>query len=146
MSKKNLTQEKEKKNETALYFVVALIIVMIYIFYPYDEKQKIVDSTKQPEIYLVVSNGCGIPDIAQEISQWFLERGIDAMTWKNTSNPNCIHQKTMIVVRQKSDDQKIKLNWLEKETGIDKVIFAYKEDSLTEFELVLGKDYINYFK
>lgn len=147
MSKKNLTQTGDKKNSgIQLYFILAILIVLIYIFYPYEVKEKEIVEEKKPEIYIVVSNGCGIPDLAQKVSEQLLAKGIDAMTWKNTSNPNCIHPETMIVIRQESDNQKQKLNWLTKETGIKKITKAYKKDSLAEFELVLGKDYINYFK
>ncbi|MCF7919485.1 MAG: LytR C-terminal domain-containing protein [Candidatus Cloacimonetes bacterium] len=147
MTKKNLTENPGKsQNGMQLFFVLALLIMLIYIFYPYKQPQQEANDLPKPEIYIVVLNGCGIANIAQEVSKQLLDQGVNAMTWGNTDNPNCIHQKTQIVVRQESENQAAKLAYLQKVTGIKEFIIAHKENSLTEFELILGKDYINYFK
>ena len=148
MSEKNLAQKHGRSGMGIQpFFVVALVIVLIYIFYPYEQKEKVADDAPKPEIYLVVSNGSSIPYIAEDVSAALLKlENINVMKWGNTDNPKCIHNKTQIVIRQETPDQKVKLAYLQELTGIKDVVIAYREGFETEFELILGKDYINYFK
>lgn len=147
MSKKNLTQKSGKSQKgMQLFFIIALVVILIYIFYPNQRMDVVEEDSPKPEIYVVVSNGCGISNVAEEVSSQLLDMRLNVQSWGNTDNPNCVHQETQIVIRQVLDGQQARLAYLQKVTGIKKVITAQKDDSLCEFELLLGKDYINYFK
>jgi len=148
MSEKSLTQKSGKSQKgMQLIFLVALAVIMVYIFYPYKQPEIVVDATPKPEVYIVVLNGCGISNVAQEVSSKLLDmKKINVKSWGNTDNPNCIHQETKIVIRQELPGQAARLAYLKEVTGIEKVITAKKDNSQCEFELILGKDYINYFK
>jgi LytR cell envelope-related transcriptional attenuator len=151
MSEKNLSEEKKvkvRKGSVAISicFVIALIIVMIYIFLP--ENSVIVEEVpeKQPNIKILVRNGCGISDLAQRVSQALLYNKITVVDWENIPNQSCVYDETRIVVRcERNEEVEYKLKYLQDKTGIINVTNAVKANAKAEFELILGKDYVLYF-
>ncbi len=149
MTRKNLAKsETGTPLAVRICFLVALVVILIYIIVP-DRKESVKEEKKeiyQPEVKIVVNNGCAVTDLAQSVSQVLLGMGINVVTWGNIENPNCIYEETMIIIRRKNKDTKKKLEYFSKLTGIQKSNEIEKENSKAEFELILGKDYFLYFK
>lgn len=147
MSKKNLAPDSLKpKRGNQLFYLLVLEVILIYILFPYQQEDTPEKDEPVPELNVVVLNGCRVPDIAKEVAEELLNMGIDVADHDNIPNTNCLHQETKIVVRYYSEGQQQRLDYLQKVTGIEKVVLLEKENSLAEFELILGKDYIKYFK
>ena len=153
MSEKNLSEEKKVKDRNgsvavSICFVIAFIIVLIYIFYPGNSEIVEKVAEKQPKIKILVRNGCGVSDLAKRVSQAlaFMNNNITVVDWENVSNTRCVYEETMIVVRcELNEELEYKLKYLQDKTGIKNVTKAVKANAKAEFELILGKDYVLYF-
>jgi len=151
MTEKKLTEEKKVNSKkgaitVSICFAVAMIIVMIYILFPESSEIVEMEDDYKPSINILVRNGCGVSGLAQRVSQALLYNDITVIDWENISNMQCEYEETMLVVRQEGKDVEKKLNYLKSKTGITKVTRAVKDNAKAEFELILGKDYILYFK
>jgi len=159
MTKKKLTEEKKinsKKGaiKVSICFVVAMIIVMIYILIPESsiiipESSEIVEieDDYKPSINILVNNGCGVIGLAQSVSDSLLHKNDNfSVAWGNIANTQFEYEETRLVIRKEGDDMEKKLNYLKSKTGITKVDKAVKHNAKAEFELILGKDYMTYFK
>ena len=151
MSEKILSEEKKVKGRNgsvaiSICFVIALIVVLIYIFYPGNSEIVEKVTEKQPNIKILVRNGCGVSNLAQRVSQALLYNKITVVDWENIPNQNCVYDETMIVVRcELNEELEYKLKYLQDKTGIKNVTKAVKANAKAEFELILGKDYVLYF-
>jgi len=124
------------------------IFLAIYIFLLFKPKE--INSVKRedslPIIKVSVLNGCSFPSIAREVKDILLDKfseNIDVISWDNVPRRMFIYNQTIIVVKHK--DEK-KLEFLKKITGIKRRIYACDENSLEDFQIILGKDYKKYFK
>jgi len=153
MTEKKLTEEKKVNSKkgaitVSICFAVAMIIVMIYILFPGSSEIVEIEDDYKPSINILVRNGCGVSGLAQRVSHSLLCNDNFDITvdWENIANTQVEYAETRLVVRKEGDDMEKKLNYLKSKTGIKKVDIAVKNNTKTEFELILGKDYILYFK
>ena len=136
MTRKNLTKtETGTPIVITVCFLVALVVILIYIILPDRKEIVIEEEIYKPEVRIVVNNGCAVTDLAQNVSQLLLGMGINVVTWGNIENSSCIYEETMIIIRQENKDTKKKMEYFSKLTGIQKSIIAGKENSKAEFEL-----------
>lgn len=147
MSKKNLTYTESKTPVVVtICFLVALVVILIYILLPEPQKDKTIEPEIPSGFKLVVSNGCGKEDLAQDVSTMLLNKGFIIVGCDNIDNTRCVYEKTLLVIRKRDEDTDKKLDFFEKLTGLNNITEAEKENARAEFELILGKDYYKYFK
>jgi hypothetical protein len=127
-------------------FLVSLVVIFIYMVLPEKKTEKAEPLPVPPELRIEVNNGCGMHNLAQDVSTLLLEKNVIVVSWGNIDNPRCIYDETMIVIRHKNQDTSKKLKYLRELTGISKFTEAQKENARAEFEIILGKDYFKYFK
>ncbi len=99
-----------------------------------EEKQK--NEVQLPPIKIKVINGCGVDALAGRFNNSLDNNLFDKMGTSNTHLD--IYNKSIIVVRRNKPRQ---LEFLKKTTGIERVIFAIKENAKQSFDLILGFDY-----
>ena len=149
MTEKKMSKEKKDNRKGAvtvsIFFMVALVIVMIYILFPGSSEIVETENEDRPNINILVRNGCGVSGLAQRVSQALLYNGITVIDWENISNTQCEYEETMLVVRQEGEEIEKKLNYLKSKTGLKNITRAVKDNAKAEFELILGKDYMLYF-
>ncbi len=126
-----------------------LIIVFIIIFFndrDHDNNSSAIDFTFTTSVKIALLNGCGYRGIATDVKDYFVEKSfamIDVISWKNVPGGNYIYDKTVIVVKKENQE---KLEYLMKVTGISRRIYALNSDTMEEFQIILGKDYLEFFK
>jgi len=132
-----------------LIILITLIVLSfsIFIFQKYHKQKKIVNNDIEiPESSVKISllNGCGYPGIAKEVKDILIEKKkIDIISWRNNRRNMFIYKKTIIVVKKENEK---KLNYLMNITGIKRRIYAYNDDLIEDYQIILGKDYKQYFK
>ena len=135
----------KNRPKLALYLVLLLIIIAFFMylfFFPKREKKDIVKDSI-PTIKLAILNGCGYPGIAKEVKDILIDENFDVIVWKNVDREMFIYEKSIIVI--KNYDEK-KLAYFQEITGIKRRIFAINENSIEDFQVILGKDFRKYFK
>ena len=129
-------------------FVALIIFLAVYVFLLFKPKEKLSEkgNFSLPIIKIAVLNGCGYPGIAKKVRDYIIDNfgeNIDVLSSENVPRNMFIYRQTILVVKHK--DEK-KLEFLKKITGIKRRIFACDENSLEDFQIILGKDYKRYFK
>ena len=95
---------------------------------------------------LSILNGCGVKGAASEVNEILYNKDIenmDIISCGNVKSYKFIYGKSIIVVKRKDDN---KLKYLMKITGISRRIYAFDENSIEDFQIILGRDYRTYFK
>ena len=144
---------KAPKNNLSLIlkgFIVAFLIILILFFVLYfnsftKQNEDNSEIVKIPETAVKVSilNGCGFPGIATEVKEKLLEKeNIDVIAWKNNTRDMFIYKQTIIVAKHHEPK---KLDYLMNVTGIPFRAYAFNENSIEEFYIILGNDYKKYF-
>ena len=142
--KNNLTRNKNKP-KLALYLVLLIIIAVFifYLFFNFKREKSDVVKVSIPIIKLALLNGCGYPGIAKEVKNILVDKNFDVIAWRNVERDMFIYEKSIIVIKKYDKD---KLSYFQKMTGLDRRIFALDENTIEDFQIILGKDFKRYFK
>ncbi|MBN1327815.1 MAG: LytR C-terminal domain-containing protein [Candidatus Cloacimonetes bacterium] len=131
-----------------------LILMSIFLYLIFTEKksvpeqsdaQEVIVEESSPAVKIILLNGCGIEKIASDVKEILQAKNLqnlDIIAWQNVERDLFIYEKSLIVVK-KNDPEKLK--YIIGVTGINRRIFAENEDSIEDFQIILGKDYRNYF-
>ena len=94
-----------------------------------------------PAIKVVVSNGCGYIDLAQDYANFIKDRNIEVVRITSTSKP--IYDVSLIV-NKNGDEQDLRR--LQAMTGIQRNTMATNPDFDAPFLIILGRDYDEFMK
>jgi hypothetical protein len=117
----------------------------IWWFFGKDTTVMPAEYTPLPRIKLAILNGCGYPGIAQEVKDALLhapDGNFDIISWRNVDRDMFIYDKTVIVMKHDEPD---KYEALQEYTGIKHRIVSIDENAIEEFQIILGKDYKQFF-
>lgn len=132
--------------------VVVCTVVVAVLVVNHIHNKRVVDNNEllnynfDSSVKISLLNGCGYRGIATEVKDYFVEKNfsqIDVISWKNVPGSNYIYDKTVIVMKREEEE---KLKYLMEITGIPRKIISLNEDTIEEFQIILGKDYLQYFK
>jgi hypothetical protein len=136
--------------KVALILVFAAVLFFIIYYGAGYLKQRNIEIEKESlpaeSVKLSIQNGCEIQGIAKSVKNILLEQNhekIDIISWKNVDSYKFIYDKTVIVVKK---DDSVKLNYIKKITGIQRTIISLNFNSLEDYQIILGKDYKQYFR
>lgn len=135
------------KNVLKGLLIALFAFLAVYVFLLFKPKEETFSKSENPLPIIKVSvlNGCKFPLIAREVKDILLDRyssNIDVISWGNVPRGMFIYSQSIIVVKHKDER---KLEFLKKITGIKRRIYACDENSLEDFQIILGKDYKKYF-
>ncbi len=142
--KNNLARNKNKP-KLALYLVLLLIIAafIFYLFFNLKREKEDVAKVSIPTIKLALLNGCGYPGIAKEVKDILIDKNFDIIAWRNVERNMFIYEKSIIVIKKYDQN---KLAYFQEITGLNRRIFALDENTIEDFQIILGKDFKKYFK
>lgn len=130
--------------------IVSVILVVTALFFIMKKDKSVIKRsmfsvTFETNVKVSLLNGCGYRGIATEVKDYFVEKNfemVDIISWKNVPGKNYIYDKTVIVVKKENQE---KLDFLMNITGIPRKIYSLNNDNIEEFQIILGKDYKQYF-
>jgi len=136
-----------RRNVLRGLLIALFAFLAVYVFLLFKPKEEIFPKHEIPLPIIKVSvlNGCKFPLIAREVKDLLLDKyseNIDVISWGNVRRRLFIYNQSIIVVKHKDER---KLEFLKKITGIKRRIYACDENSLEDFQIILGKDYKKYF-
>ena len=125
-----------------------LISVAVYFLFFNIKVNNIVDDEviEITSLKLSILNGCGVKGAASEVKENLINKNlenVDIISWENVKSNKFIYGKSIIVVKRKDGH---KLKYLMKITGISRRIYAFDENTIEDFQIILGRDYRTYFK
>jgi hypothetical protein len=145
--KNNLFRIDKRASLIGITVLLLICVASYFMFFnkkvSEDIEVEIIDITS---LKLSILNGCGVKGAAGEVKDNILNNdfeNVDIISWENVKSNKFIYGKTIIVVK-KEDERK--LNYLMKITGIKRRIYAFNENTLEDFQIILGRDYRMYFK
>ncbi len=97
--------------------------------------------TRMPAIKVVLSNGCGYENLAQDYASYIKDQNIEVVRLTSTSKP--IYDVSVIVNRHGDDED---LRRLQAMTGIQRFTVATNPDFDAPFLIILGRDYEYFMK
>jgi len=134
----------------SLIGITALLLISVAVYFLFFNKKvndKVDDEVIEiTSLKLSIFNGCGVPKAASDVKKNLLNRDLenfDIMFCENVRNRKFIWGKSIIVVKRKDDN---KLKYLMKITGISRRIYAFDENTIEDFQIILGRDYKTFFK
>lgn len=123
------------------------VLVLLIALFACNKTKKSTKTLRQaslPDTSIVkvsILNGCGVKGAASSVRAFLaFNKNIDVIKVGNTKNLN--FNKTLIAVRKANT---LKQHFLMNVTKIDRRILALTEKSTSEFDIILGKDYKQYF-
>jgi len=134
----------------SLIGITVLLLISVASYFMFFNKK--VSDNFEDEIIEITSlklsilNGCGVKGAASEVKDSLINRNfknVDIISWDNVKSYKFIYGKSIIVVK-KNDENKLK--FLMKITGISRRIYAFDENTMEDFQIILGRDYRTYFK
>lgn len=134
----------------SLIGITALLLISVASYFMFFDKK--ISENVEVEIIEVTSlklsilNGCGVKGAASEVKENLINsnfNNVDIISWENVKSNKFIYGKSIIVVKRKDED---KLKYLMKITGISRRIYAFDENTIEDFQIILGRDYRTYFK
>jgi len=134
----------------SLIGITALLLISVASYFMFFNKK--ISGNIEVEIIEVTSlklsilNGCGIKGAASEVKESLINSSfdnVDIISWENVKSNKFIYGKSIIVVKRKDEN---KLKYLMKITGISRRIYAFDENTIEDFQIILGRDYRTYFK
>jgi len=130
--------------------ITALLLISVasyFLFFNKKISENIEDEVIEiTSLKLSILNGCGVHGAASEVKEILINQNyenVDIISWENVKSNKFIYGKTIIVVKKKDEN---KLKYLMKVTGISRRIFALDDDTIEDFQIILGRDYRTYFK
>ena len=136
------------KKRALLIVIAVLVLTLCSFFILFFKKGKANisgDEIAVSSVKITVLNGCGIDGAAKDVKEYLINKNIknlDIIAWENVERDMFIYGKTLIVIK-KDDEEKLK--YLMKITGIKRRIFALDPNTIEDFQIILGRDYKDYF-
>ena len=134
----------------SLIGITALLLISMasyFMFFYKKVSEKIeVEIIEITSLKLSILNGCGVKGAASEVKDILINKNfenVDIISWENVKSNKFIYGKSIIVVKRKDEN---KLKYLMKITGISRRIYAFDENTIEDFQIILGRDYRTYFK
>ncbi len=147
---------KQKNNlfridkRASLIGITALLLISVASYFLFfnekisdDIEDEVIEMTS---LKLSILNGCGVHGAASEVKETLINQShenVDIISWENVKSNKFIYGKSIIVVKKKDEH---KLKYLMEITGISRRIFALDDDTIEDFQIILGRDYRTYFK
>ncbi|CUS92687.1 LytR cell envelope-related transcriptional attenuator [Candidatus Kryptobacter tengchongensis] len=136
--------KNKRQNNRVLFIAFGLIFVVAVVFgvlkilnvdYKFSDEEEI--TVQNPSYQIDVLNGCGVEDVAFQITQYLRTKGFDVIDY---GNYGAIVNESFIVDHVgKPDTAKL----IAKVLGIsENKILRAKSNYYNEFTVVIGKDYI----
>lgn len=131
-----------------MYWILIIVILcaagagfFLYTRLHKGDKWKDPGEASMPAIKVVVSNGCGYIDLAQDYANFIKDRNIEVVRITSTSKP--IYDVSLIV-NKNGDEQDLRR--LQAMTGIQRNTMATNPDFDAPFLIILGRDYDEFMK
>lgn len=137
------------KRASLIGIVAILLISAAYYFMFFEKKESVeipVEIVDVTSLKLSIFNGCGVKGAASEVKDYLIDKdfeNIDIISWTNVKSGKYIYGKSIIVVKRKNEK---KLKYLMEITGITRRIYAFNDNTIEDFQIILGRDYRTYFK
>ena len=145
--KNNLFHIDKRASLIGITALLLISVVSYLLFFNKKVSENIEDEIIEvTSLKLTILNGCGVKGAASEVNEIFINKEIenmDIISCENVKSNKFIYGKSIIVVKRKDDN---KLKYLKKITGISRRIYAFDENSIEDFQIILGRDYRTYFK
>jgi len=132
--------------------IIALVLFFLLLglylkrFMKIENIPLIDEKTFDGSVKIAILNGNGYPNVANEVKEYFLRNfsaNIDVVGCRNVDSRKFIYKQSLIVLKH---NQPEKLDFIMKLTNIPYRIFAFDEEAIEEIQIILGKDYLEYFR
>ncbi len=134
----------------SLIGITALLLISVASYFMFFNKKLSenieVEIIEVTSLKLSILNGCGVKGAASEVKESLINSNfdnVDIISWENVKSNKFIYGKSIIVVKRNDEN---KLKYLMKITGISRRIFAFDDNTIEDFQIILGRDYRTYFK
>ena len=145
--KNNLFRIGKRASLIGITVILLISVASYFMFFNKKVSEKIeVEVIDITSLKLSILNGCGVKGAAGEVKDNILNNdfeNIDIISWENVKSNKFIYGKTIIVVKREDEN---KLKYLMKITGVTRRIYAFNENTIEDFQIILGRDYRTYFK
>ncbi len=122
-------------------YLILFHLIIMALFLMSCQEETIEAEDIHPAISVRVLNGCGFSNVAGNYRDYLQQFNIDVI---GTGNADKFIFNKSIIVAKRDDGQD--LQRLIKYTGINRYIYAFNEHSDEAFQIVLGRDYLEYMK
>ena len=145
--KNNLFRIDKRASLIGITVFLLICAASYFMFFNKKNSENIeVEIIEISSLKLSILNGCGVKGAASEVKDNLINKNfenVDIISWENVKSYKFIYGKSIIVVKRKDEN---KLKYLMKITGISRRIYAFDENTLEDFQIILGRDYRTYFK
>jgi len=145
--KNNLFRIDKRASVIGITVLLLICVASYFMFFNKKVSDNFEDEVIEiTSLKLSILNGCGVKGIASEVKDILIKMNIenmDIISWENVKSNKFIYGKSIIVVKRKDEN---KLKYLIKITGISRRIYAFDENTIEDFQIILGRDYRTYFK
>ena len=145
--KNNLFRIDKRASLIGITVLLLICAASYFMFFNKKNSENIeVEIIEITSLKLSILNGCGVKGAASEVKDNLINKNlenVDIISLDNVKNYKFIYGKSIIVVKRK--DEK-KLKYLMKITGISRRIYAFDDNTIEDFQIILGRDYRTYFK
>ena len=145
--KNNLFRIDKRASVIGITVLLLISVASYFLFFNKKVSDNFEDEVIEiTSLKLSILNGCGVKGIASEVKDILIKMNIenmDIISWENVKSNKFIYGKSIIVVKRKDEN---KLKYLMKITGISRRIYAFDENTIEDFQIILGRDYRNYFR
>lgn len=145
--KNNLFRIDKRASLIGITVFLLICAASYFMFFNKKNSENIeVEIIEITSLKLSILNGCGVKGAASEVKDNLINKNfenVDIISWKNVKSNKYIYGKSIIVVKRKDEN---KLKYLMKITGISRRIYAFDDNTIEDFQIILGRDYRTYFK
>ena len=145
--KNNLFRIDKRASLIGITVFLLICAASYFMFFNKKNSENIeVEIVEITSLKLSILNGCGVKGAASEVKDNLINKNfenVDIISWENVKSNKYIYGKSIIVVKRKDEN---KLKYLMKITGISRRIYAFDENTIEDFQIILGRDYRTYFK
>ena len=145
--KNNLFRIDKRASLVGITVLLLISVASYFLFFNKKVSDNFEDEIVEiTSLKLSILNGCGVKGAASEVRDNLNNKNIenmDIISWENVKSNKFIYGKSIIVVKRKDEN---KLKYLMKITGISRRIYAFDENTIEDFQIILGRDYRTYFK
>ncbi len=145
--KNNLFRIDKRASLIGITVLLLICVASYFKFFNKNNSENIeVEIIEITSLKLSILNGCGVKGAASEVKDNLINKNfenVDIISWKNVKSNKYIYGKSIIVVKRKDEN---KLKYLMKITGISRRIYAFDDNTIEDFQIILGRDYRTYFK
>ncbi len=145
--KNNLFRIDKRASLIGITILLLICVASYFKFFNKNNSENIeVEIIEITSLKLSILNGCGVKGAASEVKDNLINKNfenVDIISWVNVKSKKFIYGKSIIVVKRKDEN---KLKYLMKITGISRRIYAFDDNTIEDFQIILGRDYRTYFK